>query len=106
MRMGLQIWVAKALHIQGQVVEETVMLAAVNGKPVVAEVKNRNEQAVTGKHALVAMGKKGSVVGGKVRKMMMVGAEVNALHKVVVMEVEVVLYKAVEMVRVVNELVR
>lgn len=67
MRMAVQIWVAKDLHMQGMMVEEeAVMLAA-------AESYNEQGKEVE-KHLLVVVWK----------KKMVVDAEVNALHKVVV----------------------
>ena len=114
---------AKALHIQGQVVgaatEKVVefhmvvvmMLVEGNGKLVVVanyseqglvEVEvNRNEQAVVAAEGCaeqVVAGETGMVVGGTVWEKVE-AVVVNALHTVA--EEEVVLYKAVGMVVVV-----
>lgn len=128
MRMGLQRRVAKALNMQGQVVAGfriQLVEAAENGKPVPAG--NCNEQGVVdlvvemGNYiepeeevvvVVVVMGKNVEPVevekhklvaaGGKAWKVVVVVVVVDALHKVAVVGVEEVLYKAVKMVGSVN----
>ena len=133
MRTRLQRQVAEALHIQGQVVgaatEKVVefhMVVEENGK-LVAAAANYIEQGLVGvevncnelaaaanynKQGLVVaegcaeqvvVAEMGMVVDGMVWEKVEAVA-VNALHMVAEMEEEVVLYKAVGMVEVVNGL--